>query len=48
LATPKTEEELAQKLSASFAGVAPTAAQHDVQDALARLRELELVSPAEA
>jgi PqqD family protein of HPr-rel-A system len=48
LATPKTEEELAQKLATSFADVPPTAAQHDVQDALARLRELELVSLAEA
>lgn len=47
LSTPKTEEELAQKLSASFADVAPATARHDVEDALARLRELELVSPTE-
>ena len=44
LATPKTEEELAQKLAASFADVAPATAQHDVQTVLARLRELEIVS----
>ncbi len=48
LATPKTEEELAQKLSASFADVVPATARQDVQDVLARLRELELVSPTEA
>jgi PqqD family protein of HPr-rel-A system len=44
LSTPKTEEELARKLSTSFADVAPAAARTDVQDVLARLRELELVS----
>ena len=44
LATPKTEEELAQKLTANFADVAPATAQHDVQSVLARLRELEIVS----
>ncbi|HMH52782.1 MAG TPA: HPr-rel-A system PqqD family peptide chaperone [Candidatus Acidoferrum sp.] len=44
LATPKTEEELAQKLTASFADVAPDTVQHDVQNVLERLRELEIVS----
>ena len=44
LATPKTEEELAQKLAASFADVAPATAEHDVQAVLTRLHELEIVS----
>jgi PqqD family protein of HPr-rel-A system len=44
LATPKTEEELAQKLTASFTDVAPATAQQDVQAVLARLRELEIVT----
>lgn len=44
LATPKTEEELAQKLTASFADVAPATARHDVEDVLVRLRELEIVT----
>jgi PqqD family protein of HPr-rel-A system len=48
LATPKTEEELAQKLTASFADVAAVTAQHDVQDVLARLRELEIVSTVDS
>ncbi len=48
LATPKTEEELAQKLSASYTDVVPATARQDVQDVLAKLRELELVSSAGA
>jgi PqqD family protein of HPr-rel-A system len=48
LASPKTEDELAQKLSASYADVAPATARQDVQDVLAKLRELELVSSTEA
>ena len=48
LATPKTEEQLAQKLTASFADVAPSTAQHDVQIVLARLRELEIVTPQDS
>ena len=48
LATPRTEEELAQKVSASFVDVAPATARQDVHDLLARLGELELVSPTEA
>jgi len=44
LATPKTEEELAQKLAVSFEGVTTATAQHDVQSVLTRLRELEIVS----
>ena len=48
LATPKTAEELAQKLTASFEGVAPATAETDVQSVLARLRELEIVAPADS
>ena len=47
LATPKTEEELAQKLSTCYTDVVPAAARQDVRDVLAKLRELELVSPSE-
>jgi PqqD family protein of HPr-rel-A system len=45
LGTPKTEEELAQKLSASFTEVTPSTARQDVKDVLEQLRQLELVSP---
>jgi hypothetical protein len=48
LATPKTEEELAQKLSACYSDVAPATAWQDIQDVLTRLGELELVSTTEA
>ena len=48
LASPKTEDELARKLSTSYAGVAPDAARQDVQDVLAKLQALELVSSTEA
>jgi hypothetical protein len=48
LATPKTEEELAQKLSTNYPDVVPATARQDVQDVLAKLRELEFVSSAEA
>jgi hypothetical protein len=48
LATPKTEEELAQKLSTSYPDVMPATVRQDVQDVLAKLRELEFVSSAEA
>lgn len=44
LSTPKTEEELAQRLAASYADVAPATAQQDVHMVLARLRELEIVA----
>ena len=44
LATPKTEEQLTQKLSARYGDVAPATARQDVQDVLTRLGELELVS----
>jgi PqqD family protein of HPr-rel-A system len=48
LATPKTEDELAQKLTASYTDVAPTTARQDVQKVLAELGQLELVSSTEA
>lgn len=48
LATPKTEEELAQKLSTSYTAVVPATARQDVQDVLTKLGELELVSSTEA
>jgi PqqD family protein of HPr-rel-A system len=48
LATPRTVEELVQKLAASFVDVAPDTAQQDVHELLAQLRELELVSSIEA
>ncbi len=48
LATPKTEDELAQKLSVTYTDVAPATARQDVQDVLAKLGELELVSSTEA
>jgi PqqD family protein of HPr-rel-A system len=44
LATPKTEEELAKKLAASFSDVAPATAQEDVHAVLERLRELDIVT----
>jgi hypothetical protein len=48
LATPKTEDQLAQKLSSTYADVAPATARQDVQDVLAKLGALELVSSTEA
>jgi PqqD family protein of HPr-rel-A system len=48
LATPKTEDDLARKLSTSFADVAPDTARQDVQEVLAKLQALELVSSTEA
>ena len=47
LATPKTEEELAQKLATTYIDVVSAAARQDVQDVLAKLGELELVSSSE-
>jgi hypothetical protein len=44
LASPKTEDQLAQKLTATYADVAPATARQDVQDVLVKLGELELVS----
>jgi coenzyme PQQ synthesis protein D (PqqD) len=48
LATPKTEEELAQRFAANFTDAAPETSRQDVREALAKLRELELVSLAAA
>ncbi len=48
LATPKTEEELAHRFAANFTEAGPETSRQDVREALAKLRELELVSPAEA
>lgn len=43
LATPASEEELAAKLCESFADVDPSTALKDTQDAVAQLRQLELL-----
>ena len=48
LTTPKTEEELARRFAANFTDAAPETSRQDVREALAKLRELELISPAEA
>jgi PqqD family protein of HPr-rel-A system len=47
LATPKTEEELIRSFTSSFSDVPPATAEQDVRRALARLRELELVTPTD-
>lgn len=47
LATPKTEDELARRFAASFTDAAPETSRQDVREALAKLQELDLVSPTE-
>ena len=48
LGVPKTEEELAQRLAAAYADVALPKVKQDLRDVIERLRELELVTPAQA
>jgi hypothetical protein len=45
LEMPRTEEDLAELLCASFSGVSPDVARADVETTLAELRSLSLVHP---
>ena len=48
LTTPKTEEELVDRFAASFTEVTAETSRQDVREALAKLRELDLISPTQA